>query len=209
MESLRWVDSTYIEKHKSDHPEGLRALYYPHLRMYSVRRDGATTSTLASSLKTFVIRYGRRTATSLAVYLLSLLPVVGIFVIPAASFYAFNKGVGPIPAVVIFGSGLVVPKRIVVMFLQSYFSSRSLMRELVRRCRYCFVHLVLFLVKNCNLFHLILEKFIDNIDSLNHISLASNTRKNKKGSGFVTEPVFFLDLRLVSTLCLQYLSLEF
>ncbi|QSS60994.1 transmembrane protein [Histoplasma capsulatum] len=131
MESLRWVDSTYIEKHKSDHPEGLRALYYPHLRMYSVRRDGATTSTLASSLTTFVIRYGRRTATSLAVYLLSLLPVVGIFVIPAASFYAFNKAVGPIPALVIFGSGLVVPKRIVVIFLQSYFSSRSLTRELL------------------------------------------------------------------------------
>lgn len=207
MESLRWVDSTYIEKHKSDHPEGLRALYYPHLRMYSVRRDGATTSTLASSLTTFVIRYGRRTATSLAVYLLSLLPVVGIFVIPAASFYAFNKAVGPIPALVIFGSGLVVPKRIVVIFLQSYFSSRSLTRELVRRCRYCFVHLVLFLVKNCNLF--VFWKFIDNIDSLNHISLVSSTRKNKRGSGFVTEQVCFLDLRLASTLCLQYLCLGF
>ncbi|EQL29905.1 hypothetical protein BDFG_07589 [Blastomyces dermatitidis ATCC 26199] len=131
MESLRWVDSTYIQKHKSDNPESLRALYYPYLRMYSTKKDSSTVSSLGSSFKTFVTRYGRRTALSLAVYMVSLLPVVGRFVIPAASFYTFNKAVGPIPALVVFGSGLVVPKRILVMFLQSYFSSRSLMRELL------------------------------------------------------------------------------
>ncbi|KKZ62137.1 hypothetical protein EMCG_03381 [[Emmonsia] crescens] len=131
MESIQWVDSTYIQKHKSDNPEGLRALYYPNLRMYSVKRDGPRVSNLTSSFKAFLARYGRRTAISLAVYMLSLLPVVGRFVIPAASFYTFNKAVGPLPALVIFGSGLVLPKRILVMFLQSYFSSRSLMRELL------------------------------------------------------------------------------
>ncbi|OAX80708.1 hypothetical protein ACJ72_04947 [Emergomyces africanus] len=132
MESLQWVDSTYIQKHKSDRPERLRALYYPNLRMYSVKRDrSGGASSLASSVKVFVARYGRRTAISLSVYMFSLLPVVGRFVIPAASFYTFNKAVGPLPALVIFGSGLVVPKRVLVMFLQSYFSSRSLMRELL------------------------------------------------------------------------------
>lgn len=70
---------------------------------------------------------------SLAIYLLSMLPLVGRFVLPAASFYTFNKAVGPVPAVAIFGSGLFLPKRLLVVFLQSYFSSRSLMRELVSK----------------------------------------------------------------------------
>ncbi|KAK2782574.1 hypothetical protein FQN53_009707 [Emmonsiellopsis sp. PD_33] len=131
MESLRWVDSTYIQKHKSDDPKGLRAMYYPNLRMYSSQGDRASITDLPSSFKAFLSRYGRRTALSLGVYFLSLLPFVGRFVLPAASFYTFNNAVGTVPALVIFGSGLVVPKKFLVMFLQSYFSSRSLMRELL------------------------------------------------------------------------------
>ena len=80
----------------------------------------------------FSWRFGRRGLLSLGVYFASFLPVVGRFVLPAASFYTFNNAVGTPAAVVIFGSGLVVPKRYLVMFLQSYFSSRSMMRELVR-----------------------------------------------------------------------------
>jgi hypothetical protein len=58
-------------------------------------------------------------------------------VLPAASFYTFNKSVGWQPAVVIFGSGIFLPKKYLIMFLQSYFSSRTLMRELVRFRRLC------------------------------------------------------------------------
>lgn len=129
MESLRWVDSTYAEKHKSEDPQNLRSMYYPNLVFYPCKRQD-----LMASAKMFAARYGRRTLTSLAVYLLSLLPVVGRFVLPAASFYMFNKTVGPVPAVVIFGTGLVLPKAVLVFFLQSYFASRGLMRELVRSC---------------------------------------------------------------------------
>ncbi|KAL9598950.1 MAG: hypothetical protein Q9179_003729 [Wetmoreana sp. 5 TL-2023] len=68
---------------------------------------------------------------SLGIYMLSYLPVVGRFVLPAASFYTFNNTVGPIPATAIFGSGIFLPRRYLVVFLQSYFSSRSLMRELL------------------------------------------------------------------------------
>ncbi|EEP81312.1 hypothetical protein UREG_06177 [Uncinocarpus reesii 1704] len=130
MESVRWVDSTYIQKHKSDNPEKLRAMYYPNLVLYSNKRDRQVGDT-AAALRSFFTRYGRRTALSLAVYLLSLLPVVGRFVLPAASFYTFNKAVGPVPATFIFGSALVFPRRYLVVFLQSYFASRSLMRELL------------------------------------------------------------------------------
>jgi hypothetical protein len=126
MESLRWVDSTYIQKHKSDDPKNLRAMYHSNLVLYSQRRRD-----LKDSAKAFLFRYGRRTLTSVVVYLLSLLPVVGRFVLPAASFYAFHKAVGPVPATVIFATGLVLPKWTLVFFLQSYFGSRGLMRELV------------------------------------------------------------------------------
>jgi uncharacterized protein involved in cysteine biosynthesis len=52
-------------------------------------------------------------------------------VLPAASFYTFNKVVGLGPAAIVFGTGLFLPRRYLVIFLQSYFASRSLMRELL------------------------------------------------------------------------------
>jgi hypothetical protein len=80
----------------------------------------------------FLIRFGRKAGISLAIYLLSFLPVIGRFVLPAASFYTFQHFVGTPPAVVIFGTSVFLPRRYLVTFLQTYFSSRSLMRELVR-----------------------------------------------------------------------------
>ncbi|PGH04111.1 hypothetical protein AJ80_08573 [Polytolypa hystricis UAMH7299] len=132
MESLRWVDSTYTRKHSLDDPRTLRALYYPNLRVYPARRISTKLRALPASLKSHLTRYMRRALLSLAVYLLSLLPVVGRFVIPLASFYTFNQAVGMGPAAVVFASGLVLPKRVLVVFLQSYFASRSLMRELLQ-----------------------------------------------------------------------------
>lgn len=56
---------------------------------------------------------------------------MGRLVLPAASFYTFNKAVGLGPASVIFGTGVFLPRKYLVIFLQSYFASRSLMRELL------------------------------------------------------------------------------
>jgi hypothetical protein len=148
MDSLRWVDYTYAEKHKSDDRRTLRAMYYPNLRLYRSYGDagagagggsgGGGDSKPHASKKdplglplAFLQRFGRRAAISLVVYLLSFVPVVGRFVLPAASFWAFNKAVGPLPALAIFGAGIFLPRRFLVVFLQSYFSSRSLMRELL------------------------------------------------------------------------------
>lgn len=132
MESLRWVDQTYIQKHKSEDPHNLRAMYYPNLNMYPTHGPKTETKTpLKQALTAFAIRYGRKAGISLAVLALSYVPYVGRFVLPAASFYTFQKSVGPQPAVAIFAVSLVMPKRYLVSFLQSYFSSRTLMRELV------------------------------------------------------------------------------
>lgn len=134
MDSLAWVDQTYIAKHKGENPEELRAMYYPNLKQYENAHsvEGKAKEERAwHATQAFMMRFGKKAVLSLGVYFASFLPVVGRFVLPAASFYTFNKAVGTPAAVVIFGSGVVLPKRYLIMFLQSYFSSRTMMRELV------------------------------------------------------------------------------
>jgi hypothetical protein len=132
MTSLRWVDQTYAQKHKHDaDPSQLRAMYYPQLRLYRAT-DGRTHSTSAvESVTLFLYRFARRSALSLAVFAASYIPYVGRLVLPAASFWTFNRAVGLGPASVIFGAGVFLPRRWLVVFLQSYFASRGLMRELL------------------------------------------------------------------------------
>ncbi|MCJ1323045.1 hypothetical protein MMC15_008396 [Xylographa vitiligo] len=131
MDSLAWVDQTYVQKHKTEDPNTLRAMYYPNLRLYPTHGNTSKHKALTDAALAFLFRFGRRAAISLAIYMLSYLPLVGRFVLPAASFYTFNRAVGPVPATIIFGAGVFLPRRYLVVFLQSYFSSRSLMRELL------------------------------------------------------------------------------
>ncbi|KAI5852399.1 formamidase [Durotheca rogersii] len=131
MDSLCWVDTTYLEKHAHENPDRLRGMYYPNLRHYK-KRDGSTHSTSAAEAITmFLWRFTRKAMVSLAVFTLSYAPYFGRLVLPAVSFYTFNKAVGLGPAAVIFGTGLFLPKRYLVIFLQTYFASRSLVRELL------------------------------------------------------------------------------
>ncbi|KAI1491728.1 formamidase [Biscogniauxia mediterranea] len=131
MDSLHWVDITYLQKHKDENPDTLRDLYYPNLRQYK-QKDGSTHSTsTAEGVSMFLWRFARKGLISLGVFALSYVPYIGRFVLPAASFYTFHKAVGLGPAAVIFGTGIFLPKRYLVIFLQTYFSSRSLMRELL------------------------------------------------------------------------------
>jgi len=134
MDSLRWVDQTYTQKHKSEDPSTLRAMYHHNLKQYSTHGalEKKAQRTPLDGVLLFATRYGRRAAISLTVYALTFAPVVGPFVLPAASFYTFNKSVGPVPAGIIFASGLILPKRYMVSFLQTYFSSRSLMSRLLQ-----------------------------------------------------------------------------
>lgn len=131
MDSLQWVDQTYAEKHKSEDASKLREMYYPNLRLYATYGEVKKRRRPQDAAYAFGMRFGKRAVISLAIYLLSYLPLVGRFVLPAASFYTLNKTLGPLPATFIFGSGIFLPRRYLVVFLQSYFSSRSLMRELL------------------------------------------------------------------------------
>jgi hypothetical protein len=131
MDSLAWVDQTYVQKHRNEEPSSLRDMYYTNLRKYATR-DGSTHSkSTAEALTILFMRLARKAAISLAIFGLSYVPVVGRLVLPAASFYTFNRAVGLGPAAVIFGTAVFLPRRYLIIFLQSYFTSRSLMRELV------------------------------------------------------------------------------
>lgn len=140
MQSIQWVDATYIQKHKSEDPNQLRAMYYPHLVMFPTKGGPRSSQPKWEAVMAFANRYAKKMGTLLGIYLLSLTPTVGRFVMPAASFYTFRTHVGTAPAAAIFGAGLILPKAYIVSFLHTYFASRSLMRELLepyfRRIRF-------------------------------------------------------------------------
>ena len=131
MDSLAWVDYTYYQKHKNEDPATLRQPYHENLKRYSLRDGSTHTKSTAEALTLLLTRRAKKAGISLAVFALSYTPYVGRFVLPAASFYTFNQSVGPGPAMIIFGAGIFLPRRYLVIFLQSYFTSRSLMRELL------------------------------------------------------------------------------
>lgn len=133
MDSLQWVDQTYTAKHINEDPTTLRPMYYSNLKLYTTHGETSKPRRPKDAALIFLKRYGRKAALSLLLYIASFTPVVGRFVLPAASFYTLNKTLGPLPASVIFSSGIFLPKRYLVLFLQSFFASRSLMRDLVSR----------------------------------------------------------------------------
>lgn len=132
MASLRWVDQTYAAKHARDADTSrLRAEYYAPLRLYRPTDGRTHSASTAESVTVFLYRFARKGVISLVVFAASYLPVVGRLVLPAASFWTFKSAVGLGPASVIFGTGVLLPRRYLVIFLQSYFASRSLVRELL------------------------------------------------------------------------------
>ncbi len=182
---MRWVDQTYVQKHASQDRRDLRALYYPHLKTYPKHGDSASPKKPKDALVAFLIRYARKAGISLAVYLLSFLPVVGRFVLPAASFYTFNKAVGLKPALVIFGSSVVLPRRYLVVFLQSYFASRSLVRDLVCIC-----------IRHANRVAQLITPH-----SLSRTFAASRLRKSRGEDGSEIAKASCLDLVSASSFC--------
>ena len=118
MDSLRWVDQTYVQKHKSEDPTHLRAMYYPTLKMYSTHGEVEKKEkrSLMDGVLLFASKYGKKAANSLTIYLLTFVPKIGSLVLPAASFYTFNKAVGPVPAGCVFAVGLILPKAWMVSF---------------------------------------------------------------------------------------------
>ncbi|KAI6245058.1 hypothetical protein HI914_06880 [Erysiphe necator] len=131
MESLAWVDSTYYKKHEGENSASIRNGYYENLSKYPTRDIYAQPKSAAYKLKKLISWSSKKAGISLLIFILSYTPVVGQFVLPGASFYTFQKVIGLAPAGLVFGIGIFLPRTFLVIFLQSYFASRNLMRELL------------------------------------------------------------------------------
>jgi hypothetical protein len=133
MMSLQFVDKVY----KSKHPETDRA-YYPPLKQYDVEKPipasqapPAYNSSTSDKFDLFIRKYAQRALTTIAVYTLSGVPVIGRFVLPVMSFYSFNQVVGTPVAATVFGVSLFAPRRWMMLFLSAFWGGRSLSRELL------------------------------------------------------------------------------
>ncbi len=121
MTSMTWVDRIYKEKHRNDDLTKLRPFYVLSLKRYApVNKNEFFNRTL------------KRSVLALLIYSASFVPAIGQFVLPALSFYSLHQAIGLVPAGVIFSiAGLFLPRHYFVIFLQTYFSTRSLTRQLL------------------------------------------------------------------------------
>lgn len=131
MQSLAWSDKMYVDKHAQDDKtkQPLRPLYYKSLSLY-----GRHSTHSLGGFSKFVRRTAKRLLIGVIVYVLSLLPLVGRFVFPAAGFYSLYRALGEdlVLAAVVGGLGLLLfPKRTYVILVQGWLSSRALTRELL------------------------------------------------------------------------------
>ncbi|CAG8564868.1 15070_t:CDS:2, partial [Dentiscutata heterogama] len=125
MESLHYVDITYIQKHTNE--QDLRPPYTPALERYEYNIN------YWDELKQYLIRTGNQIAWIMMLYFLSLIPLIGALVYPIASAYALVNSLGYTPAFIVGTLMYVTPgtKPFAMIFLEILYSSRALMRELL------------------------------------------------------------------------------
>ena len=132
MQSLEWSDKMYIGKHAHDDPttQPLRPLYYNSLALYARNSPSYSTERFTK----FIRRTLKRLMLGIVLLLLSMVPVIGRFVFPAAGFYSLYHALGEdlVLAGIIGGVGLLLfPKRTYVILVQGWLSTRALTRELL------------------------------------------------------------------------------
>ncbi|CAG8511958.1 2195_t:CDS:2 [Funneliformis caledonium] len=127
IESLRNVDTKYLKKHQGE--QNLRASYAPALEKYQYGHDTVYLNEMFQYLK----RTWNQIKIALLLYFLSLLPYVGKIVYPAASAYALINSLGYFPAITVGVFMYIIPgtKPFAIIFLETLYSSRAMMRELL------------------------------------------------------------------------------
>ncbi|KAK9473827.1 uncharacterized protein V1510DRAFT_322758 [Dipodascopsis tothii] len=129
MTSLAFIDRVYAAKH----PAAATDRYYARLSRYEPNRlRPAAEPVERRTAAGFVHRYMRRTAWSLAAYMLADVPVIGRAVMPLTSLVTFRQRVGSVPALMVFVLGFVLSRRAMALFLAAFWGGRSIMGELLR-----------------------------------------------------------------------------
>src|SRR5690606_29606436 len=86
LESVRWADEVYGEKHRDELPENKRRPYYPPLASWSAYRPPPSSKQKKSHgdrLQLFLTRTTRRLSTTLTLYVASYIPKIGPLLPPA------------------------------------------------------------------------------------------------------------------------------
>lgn len=132
LKSLQFVDSIYKQKH----PESDR-MYYNALIKYdkerahrSTKPKGGTVSA-QDKLSQFIKRSGIRVGQTIAIYMLSGVPILGSLVLPITWFQSLNRVAGTPAAATLCAISLFAPKRWTMTFLAAFWGGRSLARELL------------------------------------------------------------------------------
>lgn len=121
MDSMHWVDETYSKKHRGEPAYKVRQSYVTNLANYAAQYP-----------HDFYARTTKRAAIGLFIYACTFLPKIGSVVLPAVAFRTLNRALGTVPAMAIFSlAGMILPKHVFVIILQTYFSTRSLTRQLL------------------------------------------------------------------------------
>ncbi|KAG0174699.1 hypothetical protein DFQ30_003169 [Apophysomyces sp. BC1015] len=115
VESLRFIDSK--------HPE--RPPYASSLTQRKYRQE------YWSNMKDYTMRTWRKLRLGVLLYLLSLIPMVGPFVFPAAGAYATFKALGKTQGIVAGICFLLLPRWTGIALIRGLISMRALMRELL------------------------------------------------------------------------------
>ncbi|CAG8444596.1 3436_t:CDS:2 [Ambispora leptoticha] len=125
LESLRQIDIVYLRKHQGE--QELRPPYASALERYDLDIN------YWAEMRAYMMRTFRDLRWTALLYLASLIPLVGRLIYPAASAYALVNSLGLYPATTVGVLMYITPgtKKFAILFLETLFSSRTLMRELL------------------------------------------------------------------------------
>nr|CAG8440881.1 3967_t:CDS:2 [Entrophospora candida] len=125
MESLRNIDVVYLKKHAGE--KNLRPPYTEALERYPY------AAKYWDEMWQYLKRTGNQIQIATILFLLSLMPIIGSFVYPIASAYALVDSLGYPTAITIGVLMYLTPgtKHIAMVSLETIFSTRALMRELL------------------------------------------------------------------------------
>ncbi|KAI7880998.1 hypothetical protein K492DRAFT_230428 [Lichtheimia hyalospora FSU 10163] len=115
MESLRYIDSL--------HPD--RPPYASALAKRKYREE------YWANMKGYFKRMGKNVKLGLAIYLLSLLPIIGPYVFPAAGAYTTFRSLGQTQGAVVGVCFLFMPRWATISLIRALIGMRALMRELL------------------------------------------------------------------------------
>lgn len=142
LSSLEFIDNLYVSKH----PEKKGHQFHPNLVALSTedKELRAATSTPPASLSglkakytssqdfaAFIKRHVVRTAYNIAIFLVGKLPVVGSVVLGLISFLNLNDKIGTVRSIAIFAIFQLIPKHYSVLFLTTFWGSRSMVYDLL------------------------------------------------------------------------------